>query len=216
MAVHVHAHRGGAARVVGDRAQREPGATPAEERGHRRDADHRHHRGGDLAGRERHAAHGHGGGGQIGGQGRGREQERDGAPQHHAEAEGDHDGRDERTAHEPSDDRAMEGHRRRHARRGGEAGGGDGPEAQRGEPGGQEARAQHRPFPQREIDHAGGLVHDHECQREQGVDRAREESVHHQGDEEQHAPRTLAHRASGVAARVGAECRAMELRPWNP
>ena len=84
-------------------------------------------------------------------------------PQHHAveaEGEGDHGSAGEAERGDRAEPRAVR--------------------ADRGQ-----ARAVHEPFAEREVDHARGLVDYDEGERDEGVDRAGEHTVHDEGDEEE-------------------------------
>src|SRR5713101_5616043 len=70
------------------------------------------------------------------------------------------------------------------------------PEPERVHPGGDHPRPQHDPFAHGEVDHPGGLVHDHEGQGDEGVDGAGQRSVHDEKREKHHV------RHGGVSTRL--------------
>ncbi len=95
-------------------------------------------------------------------------------------------------------------------RQGDQSGAADGerpaePEPQHVARGRRRARAQHRPLADGEVDHPGGLVDDHEGERDEGVERAGQRAVR----DEKQKERQVRHQGIGYDTAIDT------TRPWS-
>ena len=186
MAVDIDPRRRGRLRVIGNGAQRHPGAAALVEPAHQRDPGGRYRRRRQLFGRDRDAgqqqrlgqyrqrdASGHTG-----------ESQRGNAPHHRPETDRHHDRRDDRVHRQSPHHDGVEGNAERGHRGSGENHRAAQSEAERIFAGGRQQSAKHDPLAEREIDHARGFVDEHKGQRDQRVNRAGERALDQQGQEE--------------------------------